>query len=64
MKIKRGFNYALVLTGILLLFTASYLQYGEIGLAAGFVLLMAGLYRLSLKTGEPRNRMPEKDTDE
>lgn len=64
MKIKRGFNYALVLLGVVLLFTASYLEYAEIGLAAGFTLLMAGIYRLSLRTGESLEQLPKKDTDE
>ena len=64
MKIKKGINYALGLTGVLLLFTASYLEYSEIGLAAGFALLMAAIYRFSRHTGESGKPMREKGGDE
>lgn len=47
MKIKRGIYYVLVLAGGGFLFLASGFALPEIGLALGFVLIMAGLYGLS-----------------
>lgn len=64
MKIKRGINYALVIAGALLLFTASYLEHPEVGLAMGFAFLMAGIYRLSLRTGKSLKQLSEKQADE
>lgn len=64
MKIKKGINYAMVLAGALLLFTATFLEFPEIGLGAGFALLMAGVYRISLRTGDAPRTPIEKRSDE
>jgi len=64
MKIKKGINYAMVLAGALLLFTATFLEFPEIGLGAGFALLMAGVYRISLRTGDAPTTPSEKSSDE
>ena len=64
MKIKKGINYAMVFAGALLLFTASFLEYPEIGLGAGFALLMAGIYRISLRTGDAVGSHSEKGRNE
>ncbi len=64
MKIKKGINYVLVFTGALLLFTATFLEYPEIGLGVGFALLMAGIYRISLRTGDSLSELSEKKRDE
>lgn len=64
MKIKKGINYVMVFAGALLLFTASFLEYPEIGLGAGFALLMAGIYRISLRTGDPMRSNSETSSDE
>ncbi len=59
-----GINYAMVGAGAILLFTASFLEYPEIGLGAGFALLMAGIYRISLRTGDSLKQLSEKDRNE
>ncbi|MGB5189949.1 hypothetical protein [Robiginitalea sp.] len=64
MKIKMGINYAMVGAGAILLFTASFLEYPEIGLGAGFALLMAGIYRISLRTGDSLKQLSKKDRNE
>ena len=64
MKIKKGINYAMVFAGALLLFTSTFLEYPEIGLGAGFAFLMAGVYRISLRTGGAPRAHSEKSSDE
>jgi hypothetical protein len=64
MKIKTGINYAMALTGAILLFAASSMEYAEIGLGVGFALLMAGIYRISLSTGQGPGQSLEDKTDE
>jgi hypothetical protein len=64
MKIKKRINYTMVFAGALLLFTATFLEYPEIGLGAGFALLMAGIYRISLRTGDAVGSHSEKGSDE
>ena len=64
MKIKKGINYAMVFAGAFLLFTATFLEYPEIGLGAGFALLMAGIYRISLRTGDALSQLSKKKKDE
>ncbi|WP_424509320.1 hypothetical protein [Robiginitalea sp.] len=59
-----GINYAMVGAGAILLFTASFLEYPEIGLGAGFALLMAGIYRISLRTGDSLKQLSKKDRNE
>ena len=54
----------MVFAGALLLFTASFLEYPEIGLGTGFALLMAGIYRISLRTGDAVGSHSEKGSDE
>lgn len=63
MKIKKGINYASILTGVTLLFAASHIAYPEIALALGFAFLMAGIYRVSQRTGPGGGPMLEKDSD-
>ncbi|MGA9239350.1 hypothetical protein [Robiginitalea sp.] len=64
MKIKKGINYTMVFAGALLLFTASFLEYPEIGLGSGFILLMAGVYRISLRTGDALRAHSDNSSDE
>ena len=63
MKIKKGIYYALVLMGGGFLFLASGFAYPEIGLALGFVLIMAGLYGLS-RSNKPREEASDPAEDE
>jgi hypothetical protein len=63
MKIKRGINYALVLIGVFLLFAASRFEYPEIGMGFGFAFLMAGIYRVSLRTGQAGGPTHNDDSD-
>ncbi|MDX1332122.1 MAG: hypothetical protein R3252_03760 [Robiginitalea sp.] len=48
MKIKRGFYYSAVLGGATLLISSSAFGVPEFALALGIILLMAGLYGLTL----------------
>ncbi|MDM9630746.1 hypothetical protein [Robiginitalea aurantiaca] len=64
MKTKSGFNYAMVIIGVFLLFTSSYWDYTEVSLAAGFAFLMAGIYKLSQRTGESLESLTKKKHDE
>lgn len=54
----------MVCAGALLLFTAGYLKYPEIGLGAGFALSMGGIYRISLRTGNSLSELSEKNSDD
>jgi hypothetical protein len=64
MKINRGINYTLVLAGAVLLFFASSFEFQEVGLALGFILIMAGLYRLSQRsTPLDESTNPKEDAD-
>ncbi|HSR61061.1 MAG TPA: hypothetical protein VLL47_09915 [Robiginitalea sp.] len=51
MKIKLPIYFAAALTGVLALFLGPELIGKELGLAAGFALLMFGLYGLSRSSG-------------
>lgn len=51
MKIKPRIYFASALAGVLALFLGPGLFGKELGLAAGFALLMFGLYGLSRRTG-------------
>lgn len=63
MKIKAPIYLAAALAGALALFLGPGLLGKELGLAAGFALLMFGLYGLSRKTSAgPPN--PEKEENE
>lgn len=62
MKIKRGFYYSAVLVGAILLIFSSVFGVPEFALALGFILLMAGLYGLTL--GSPAANTGEKETHE
>ena len=62
MKIKRGFYYSAVLGGAILLIFSSAFGVPEFALALGFVLLMAGLYGLTL--GSTGATTGEKETHE
>ena len=64
MKIKKGINYAMALAGVILLFSASSMEYEEIALGVGFALLMAGIYKISLRTGLGPGKHLEDKTDE
>lgn len=64
MKIKRGINYALVLAGAILLFYASCFAFREVGLALGFILIMAGLYRLSRKNKPLEESINSKENED
>ena len=63
MKIKAPIYFAAALAGALGLFLGPDLLGRELGLAAGFTLLMFGLYGLSRRTDhhepEPKNREDE-----
>ena len=60
MKINRGFYYFSVLAGATLLILSAGFRVVEVGLALGFVFLMAGLYGLTRPGSSPEN--PPKDT--
>ncbi len=62
MKINRGFYYFSVLAGATLLILSSGFRVVEVGLALGFVLLMAGLYGLSRPGRSPEK--PPRDTSD
>ena len=60
MKINRSFYYLSALAGAALLILSSAFPVVEVGLALGFILLMAGLFGLSRPGQSPEN--PQKDT--
>lgn len=62
MKINRGFYYFSVLAGATLLILSAGFRLVEVGLALGFVFLMAGLYGLSRPGQSGEN--PPKDTSD
>ncbi len=53
MKTKRVFYYGAVLAGGILLIFSSGFKVPELAMAAGFALLMAGLYGLSRSNNTP-----------
>ena len=64
MKIKRAIYYVLVLAGGGFLFLASNFALREIGLALGFVLIMAGLYGLSRSNKPPDEALNTEEDEE